>query len=227
MDPKRAAAEAAATLVQPGMVVGLGTGSTASLFVIALGARIRAGLRIAGGVPTSAATAALAAAEGVPLTTLADHPGIDLTVDGADEVHVGTLDLIKGAGGALLREKIVASASRRFVVVVDERKLVDRLGQRFRVPVELAPFAAPLVLARLAALGAQDLAIRRTPDGADFITDNANLIADARFDPIDDPAGLEAAILGITGVVDCGLFVGRADEVLVGGPTGVRRLLRS
>lgn len=227
MDLKRAAAEAAAALVQPGMVLGLGTGSTAALFVQALGARIRAGLHIVGGVPTSQATAALGLAEGVPLTTLAAHPAIDLAVDGADEVHAATLDLIKGGGGALLREKIVASASRRFVVVADAGKLVDRLGQGFAVPVELVPFAAAPVLARLAALGARDVAIRQASDGGEFITDNANLIADARFDPIDDPAVLEAAILNITGVIDCGLFVGRADEVLVGSADGVRRLLRA
>lgn len=226
-DPKRAAAEAAAELVQPGMVLGLGTGSTAAFFVQALGARIRAGLRIVGGIPTSEATAALALAEGVPLTTLAAHPVIDLAVDGADEIHTATLDLIKGGGGALLREKIVAAASKRFVVVADAGKLVDRLGQRFAVPVELVPFAAAPVLARLAALGTHDVAIRRTPDNGSFITDNANLIADARFGPIDDPAALEAAILNITGVIDCGLFIGRTNEALVGTANGVRRLLRA
>jgi ribose 5-phosphate isomerase A len=226
MDGKQRAAEAAALLVQPGMVVGLGTGSTSAFFVCALGARIRDGLLIAGGIPTSDATAALAQAEGVPLTTLDMHPVIDLAVDGADEVEPTRLDLIKGAGGALLREKIVASASRRFVVVVDEAKLVTRLGERFPVPVELVPFAHGVVPGLLRGLGAGKAAIRLRQDGTPFLTDNGNLIADAGFDPIADPATLETAILALVGVVDCGLFIGRTDLVLVGGADGVRRLTR-
>ncbi|MGE0718337.1 MAG: ribose-5-phosphate isomerase RpiA [Alphaproteobacteria bacterium] len=226
---KRLVAEAGAGLVETGMVVGLGSGSTAELMVAALGARLRAGLTIAGAVPTSRRTADLAQAHGIPLVALDTHPTVDLTLDGADEVARGTLDLVKGLGGALLREKIVAAASRRLVVMVDESKLVDRLGTRAPVPVEVVPFGWPVAEAGLLRLGARAVRRRLRADGADFVTpdfvtDEGNLIADADFGPIADPAATERAIRMTTAVVDCGLFVGRTDLVLVGTPRGVERL---
>ncbi|MCC7275150.1 MAG: ribose-5-phosphate isomerase RpiA [Alphaproteobacteria bacterium] len=221
---KRAVATAAAGLVADGMVVGLGSGSTAELMVAALGERVRDGLRLAGAVPTSERTAAAARARGIPLTTLDAHPVVDLTLDGADEVAAGTLDLIKGLGGALLREKIVAAASRLLVVMVDESKLVDRLGRRTPVPVEAVPFAWPVVAAALQRLGARAVRRRVGADGTPFVTDEGNAIADADFGAIADPGRLERDIRLVTGVIDCGLFVGRTGLLLVGGADGVRRV---
>jgi ribose 5-phosphate isomerase A len=220
---KRAAAEAAATLVEDGMVVGLGTGSTAAFAVEALARRRRDGLRFAG-VPTSEQTAAQARAAGIPLTDLAAHRRIDLTIDGADQVERDTLNLIKGLGGALLREKIVAAASRRLVIVVDEGKLVDRLGGAVPVPVEAVAFGLAATQAMLEALGATSR-LRLDKAGAPFVTDGGNRILDCQFGPIADPARLEERIGRIVGVVESGLFIGRADLVLVADASGVRRLL--
>jgi len=220
---KRAAAEAAVDLVEDGMALGLGTGSTSAFAVTALAARVRKGLRVVG-VPTSERTAEQARREGVPLTTFAEHPELDLAIDGADEVERDTLHLIKGGGGALLREKIVAAASRRFVVIADEAKLVDRLGVGWAVPVEVVPFGWEATARRVERLGAKP-ELRRGKDAAEpFLTDGGHLILDCRFPGIPDPAGLEGELRRIVGVVETGLFVGMASEVVLAGPGGVRRL---
>jgi len=219
---KRAAAEAAVGLVEDGMVVGLGTGSTAFFAVEALARRHAQGLRFVG-IPTSQRTAAQASAAGIPLTSFAEHRQIDLTIDGADEVERGTLNLIKGLGGALLREKIVANASRRLAIVVDGTKLVDRLGGRTPVPVEVVSFGLEATQASLEALGASAQP-RQSPAGRAFATDSGNAILDCSFGAIADPARLEQRIERIVGVVESGLFVGRAATVFVADGSGVRRL---
>lgn len=220
---KRAAAEAAVAEVRDGMVLGLGSGSTAAHAVRALGALVAGGLRVVG-IPTSEATARLARAVGVPLGDFVAHRHIDLTIDGADQVERGTLNLVKGLGGALLREKLVASASARMIVVADDSKLVERLGPATPVPVEVVAFGTPVVLERLAELGCTPAL--RMDDGAPFVTDGGNHIVDCRFGPIADAAGLERAIRAIVGVVESGLFLGLASTVMLAGPQGVRRLER-
>jgi ribose 5-phosphate isomerase A len=220
---KRAAAEAAVELVQDGMIVGLGTGSTAAFAVEALGRRHREGLRFVG-IPTSERTASQAKALGIPLSTFAEHRQIDLTIDGADEVERGTLHLIKGLGGALLREKIVASASRQLAIIVDDAKLVDRLGTHAPVPVEVVAFGLDVVREALEVFAAE-VRPRLAPSGALFVTDGGNHILDCRFaGPIADPARLEDRIRRIVGVVESGLFIGRADPVFVASAQGVVRL---
>jgi ribose 5-phosphate isomerase A len=219
---KRAAAEAAVALVQDGMVVGLGTGSTAAFAVDALARRHRQGLKFVG-IPTSERTAARARDAGLPLTSFAAHRQIDLTIDGADEVERGTLNLIKGLGGALLREKIVAAASRHLAIIVDGVKLVDRLGMRAPVPVEVVAFGLEPTQAALEALGAS-VQLRLSPAGEPFVTDSGNRILDCHFAPIADPARLEERIRRIVGVVECGLFISRADPVFVADAAGVHRL---
>jgi ribose 5-phosphate isomerase A len=219
---KRAAGEAAAELVTDGMVVGLGTGSTAYFAVEALARRHKQGLGFVG-IPTSQRTAAQAAAGGIPLTSFAEHRVIDLTIDGADEVERGTLNLIKGLGGALLHEKIVANASRRLAIVVDDAKLVERLGTRAPVPVEVVAFGIEVTQAALEALGAS-ARLRLTPQQQPFVTDSGNRILDCSFGAIADPARLEEQIGRIVGVVESGLFIGRAGLVLVADASGVRVL---
>jgi len=219
---KCAAAEAAVDLVEDGMVVGLGTGSTAAFALEALARRHRQGLRFIG-IPTSERTATQATAAGIPLTSFSKHRQIDLTIDGADEVERGTLNLIKGLGGALLREKIVAAASRRLVIVVDGVKLVDRLGTRAPVPVEVVAFGLEATQASLEVLGASPR-LRLLPTGEPFVTDSGNRILDCNFAPIGDPARLEERIRRVVGVVESGLFVSRADPVFVADVAGVRRL---
>ncbi len=219
---KRAAAEAAVGLVQDGMVVGLGTGTTAAFAVEALAKRHRQGLRFLG-IPTSERTGAHAAAAGIPLTSFAEHRQIDLTIDGADEVERGTLNLIKGLGGALLHEKIVAAASRRLAIIVDGEKMADRLGTHVPVPVEVVTFGLEATQAALEALGAS-ARLRLSPAGVPFLTDSGNRILDCRFDPIADPARLEQRIGSVVGVVESGLFIGRADWVFVADAAGVHRL---
>lgn len=221
-DPlKQQAAACALEEVRDGMALGLGTGSTAAVFVDLLGARVAAGLRVVG-VPTSERTAAQAASLGIPLTTLADHPHLDLTVDGADEVHTGTLALIKGLGGALLREKIVAAASRRMVVIVDEGKLSPSLG-RAPLPVEVAAFGWEATARHLRGAGATPT-LRKT-DGAPYLTDGGNLILDCTLD-LHDPAMAQATLKAIPGVVETGLFIGLASRVIAGTPAGPRILER-
>ncbi len=218
---KQQAAEAAVAEVTDGMVLGLGTGSTAALAVAVLGARVQAGLRIVG-IPTSERTAEQARSLGIPLASFAEHTVIDLTIDGADEVHTGTLDLIKGLGGALLREKIVAAASRRMTVVVDEGKLVPVLGG-VRLPVEIVTFGWQTTVARMQGAGA-DVVIRHAAEGMPFRTDGGNLIADCAFAAIADPAALHARLKAIVGVVETGLFIGMATRVIAGTQAGPRIL---
>lgn len=192
-------------------VVGLGTGRAATAFVRALGCAVQAGLRVTA-VSTSQATAALAAQLGIPLTTLEEVSSIDVTFDGADEVDL-RLDLIKGYGGALVREKIVAASSRRLIILVGAEKLVPVLGSRGILPVEVVPFGLPLCRRRLTELGCRP-AVRKH-DGQPFVTDNGNHILDCSISPLPNPASFEQAILGIPGVVGTGLFIGMADTVLV------------
>jgi ribose 5-phosphate isomerase A len=219
---KRAAAEAAVELVRDGMVVGLGTGSTAAFALEALAQRHRRGLRFAG-IPTSAQTAARATALGIPLTSFAPHRQIDLTIDGADEVERGTLNLLKGRGGALLHEKIVACNSRQLVIIVDGLKLVERLGTREPVPVEVVAFGLERTQTALAGLGAE-ASLRLSAAGKPFVTDSGNRIVDCRFGPIADPACLEQRIERVVGVVESGLFIGLAGPVFVADAAGVQRL---
>lgn len=219
---KRAAAEAAVKLVQNDMVVGLGTGSTAAFAIEALARRHRDGLRFVG-VPTSERTAALATAADIPLTSFREHRQIDLTIDGADEVERGTLNLIKGLGGALLREKIVAAASRHLAIIVDRTKLVDRLGMQAPVPVEVVSFGLEATRAALEVLGAS-VRQRVSVAGEPFVTDNGNRILDCYFGAISDPARLEERIRRVVGVVESGLFISRADPVFVADADGVHRL---
>ena len=225
-DLKQEAAHRAVEQIQSGMVVGLGTGSTAVHAVRRLGALLANGtLHDVIAIPTSEETATNARLANIPLTTLADHPAIDLTIDGADEFDPA-LDLIKGLGGALLREKIVAAASARFVVIVDARKQVAQLGAIAPVPVEVIRFAERPVREHLARLGAT--VTRRTgPDGAPFISDEGNYILDARFGPLGDPAGTARAIIDQPGVVDHGLFLGMADGVIMAGTNGIAVFGRS
>jgi ribose 5-phosphate isomerase A len=223
-DLKRAAAQAAVELVQDGMVVGLGTGSTAAFAVAALARRHRQGLRFIG-IPTSQLTATQARAAGVPLTSFAEHRQIDLTIDGADEVERGTLNLIKGLGGALLHEKIVAAASRRLVIIVDGTKLVDQLGTHAPVPVEVVAFGLEATQAALQGLGAS-ANLRRSAAGEALVTDSGNRILDCGFGAIADPARLEECIRRVVGVVECGLFIGLAHAVFVADATGIQRLDR-
>jgi ribose 5-phosphate isomerase A len=219
---KRAAAQAAVELVQDGMVVGLGTGSTAAFAVEALGRRHREGLQFIG-IPTSERTAAQAKAANIPLTSFREHREIDLTIDGADEVERDTLNLIKGLGGALLHEKIVAAASRSLAIVVDGSKLVDRLGARTPIPVEVVAFGLEATLAALESIGAS-AQLRQSATGEPFVTDSGNRILDCSFGPIADPATLEERIRRVVGVVESGLFIGRANVVFVADASGVHRL---
>ncbi len=223
---KEAAGRYAAGLVEPGMVVGLGSGSTATLFIRALAERVRAGLEVVG-VPTSEASEHLARAEGIPLTTLEDNPRLDLDVDGADAVDPA-LNLIKGLGGALLREKIVARAAARFVAVVDESKVVESLTQLSLVPVEVVPFGWSGTWAALEELGASPT-MRRTstePGAPPFVSDGGHYILDCRFADISDPGVLAARIKALTGVVEHGLFIGMSGEAVVGRDDGTVTILR-
>lgn len=210
--------ERAVELVANGSKVGLGSGRAAEAFVTALGERVRAGLPVQG-VPTSERTAALARELQIPLLTLAVAGKLDLTVDGADEVDPN-LDLIKGYGRAMVREKIVAASSRQLVILVGEEKLVPTLGARGKLPVEVVPFALALCERRLAELGCRPVLDVRA--GTPFVTDNGNHILDCHVGPIANPPQLECDIRAIPGVVGTGLFVGMADIVLVGAAADFR-----
>lgn len=219
---KAAAARAAAALVEEGQIVGLGSGSTALHVVNILGQRVSHGLRIIG-IPTSEQTGREAHRLGIPLSTLAEHDQIDVTIDGADEVDVSNLNLLKGRGGALLREKIVASVTERLIIVIDETKLVDRLGVQSPLAVEVAPFAWHVVARRLRSRGA--VPTRRTiREGEPFITDGGHFILDCAFGAIDDPEQLQQELDRMVGVVEHGLFLGLASRVIVGGANGFRVL---
>ncbi len=211
--------ERALELVSNGSRLGLGSGHAAQAFIKALGEHIRNGRLRVHGVPTSEETARLARQEGIPLLTLAEAGILDLTVDGADEVDPN-LDLIKGYGRALVREKIVAASSRRLIILVGEEKLVPRLGTHGKLPVEVTPFALPLCERRLGELGLRPIPYRQG-DGL-FVTDNGNYILDCQIDPIPDAPKLEMDIRAIPGVVGTGLFLRMADTVLVGDRENLR-----
>lgn len=222
---KRVAAEQALAHVHQGMKLGLGTGSTAAKFVDLLGAKVKAGLSVTC-VPTSDATRAQAQALGIALATLDQHPLLDLTVDGADEVD-GELRLIKGGGGALLREKIIATSSNRVIIIADHTKRVETLG-KFPLPIEVVPFgltATQNLIEKLASDCGCEGAITLRKRGADvFKTDNGNLILDCAFDIIEDPDALDDSLKLIPGVVENGLFIGIADLAIIAGPMGVEIL---
>ena len=220
---KRQAAERAIAFVEDGMTLGLGTGSTAEKFVDLLGKRVAQGLRVTC-VPTSEATRAQAAALGIALTTLDAVPFLDLTVDGADELD-DALRLIKGGGGALLREKIVATASERMIVIADASKRVAVLG-KFPLPVEVIAFGLPSTRTMLATLAADagcegEISLRAGKGGAPFKTDSGNYILDCAFGRIDNPEALDVALKLVPGVVENGLFLGIADAAIVAGPEGI------
>ncbi len=219
---KQAAARAAVELIEPGSIVGLGSGSTATWVIRFLAERVRDGLKIIG-IPTSQKTQQLAEQLRIPLSTLDENPQIDIDIDGADEIDP-QLNLIKGGGGALLREKIIASASRRFVVVADSAKQVTRLG-KFPLPVEVIPFAQSLLASRIAGLGAQ-VSLRRYAYGKPYLTDEGHHILDCNFGEIADPAVLSGKLRAIPGVVEHGLFVGMAELALVGKDGEVIRIRR-
>ena len=223
MNAKQRAAEAAMEFIRSDMIVGLGTGSTADFFLVALGAALKAGrLRNIRGVPTSRQSEARAQQLGIPLGTLADCPLSDVTVDGADEVSP-TLDLIKGLGGALLREKIVAQNSRKLIIIADDSKRVTRLGTHSMLPVEVTPFGHELQAHFFQDLGATPT-LRKTPDGQTFITDNGNFIYDLRFPTgIENAADVETKLLHRAGVVETGLFLGIAAMALVADETKIER----
>jgi ribose 5-phosphate isomerase A len=225
---KRAAAARAVEFVRPGMRLGLGTGSTAQAFIDLLAERVHAGLKIVT-VPTSEATRSQAARLGIPLTTLDETPELDLTVDGADEI-APDLTLIKGGGGALLREKIVASASAKMVVIADESKWVPVLG-RFPLPIEIVPFGAPAtrraVERAAAAAGCPGSApVRLGPGGHYFVTDGGHWLLDAQLRRIADPQDLARRLSAIPGVMEHGLFIGLAGTAILAGPDGVRLVER-
>ena len=210
---KQMAGEAAAKRVEDGMLIGLGTGSTAKAFIRALGLRIKAGLHIPGAIASSQDSADLASSLGIPITTLDLHPELDLYIDGADEIDP-QLQLIKGAGGALLREKVIATAAKRFIVISDTTKKVVRLGLKFPVPVETTPFAVVPVTLRLQALGATVQVRQRA--GHTFVTENQNIILDCAFSGgIADPLTLDANLHQIVGVVETGLFIHIAQQAII------------
>lgn len=215
---KRQAGLRALELVRDGMTLGLGSGTTAELCVRELGARVARGLRVVG-VPSSRKIERVAREAGVPLADL-NHVGrIDLTFDGADEVDLSSLNLVKGRGGSLLREKLVAVASDEEVIIVDEGKLVGTLGERMPVPIEVVVFGWRRTAAAIERLGGRPRL--REQDGSPFRTDEGHYILDTRFEPIADPERLAAEIKGLVGVVEHGLFVGLADRVIVAGRGGV------
>jgi ribose 5-phosphate isomerase A len=219
---KRLAAESAAGLVRSGMTVGLGSGSTAEIAIRIIGEKVKNGLEITG-VPTSQKSEELARTLGIRLSTLADYPELDLTIDGADEVELGSLDLIKGRGGALLREKIVACSSRQLIIIVDESKLVNRLGSYGEVPVEIVPFGWQSTTRRLTGLGWKP-SLRLDAQRNPYVTDGGHYIVDCSFDPGIALQSKAAQLHGTVGVVEHGIFLGMASEVHVGGPSTVRIL---
>jgi ribose 5-phosphate isomerase A len=222
VDPlKRAAALEALRLVEDGMTLGLGSGSTAEIFLDELAGRIASGFRIVG-VPTSKRVGELAGARGIPLAELSDVTRIDLAVDGADEIETAALGLVKGRGGALLREKLVAATAARFCIIADDSKLVTRLGEKFAVPVAVVPFGWRQIAVRIRSLGGEP-ALRQAGAGP-LVSDDGLYILDCTFGPIPDPARLAADLKGTLGVVEHGLFLGMAERAIVAGAGGVQVL---
>jgi len=225
-EAKRKAALAALELVKDGMVIGLGTGSTVAYFIEALGEKAKEGLRIKG-IPTSYQAYLKALEKGLPLTTLDEAQRIDLAVDGADEVDM-SLNLVKGMGAALTREKVIDSAAKLLAIIVDSSKLVRRLGETKPIPVEVLPFAYTYVAGKLKDLGGEPkLRMAGEVKDGPVVTDNGNFILDVEFQPIQYPAKLEEEIKRIPGVVEVGIFTGLADIVYVGYPDKVEVLRRS
>ena len=221
---KRVALEAVKH-VQDDFIVGLGSGSTAAYVIQQIGEKIRLeSLRILG-VPTSHQAMMLAVHCGVPLTTLNEHPQLDLAIDGADQID-RDLNLIKGGGGALTREKIVASAAKQFIIVADETKLVERLGTSHTVPIEVLPFALPTVMVKLRELKGKPALREGGGKVGPLVTDNGNFVVDVDFGPVDDVKELDLQLKLISGVIETGLFVGMADVVYLGKPDGVEKLVR-
>ena len=223
-DAKRRAAEEAVKHVEDGQVIGLGSGSTAAYAIRLLGERLRGGeLRDILGIPTSLQAASEAVEAGIPLTTLEEHPIVDVSIDGADQLDA-RLNLIKGGGAALLREKIVASCSKLYIIVADERKLARRLGENCPIPLEVHPMAVKPIMMRLEELGARaSLRIARGKVGP-VVTDNGNLIIDADFGPVENPEELDRRLRVIPGVLETGLFLGYADLAYIGTRSGLRRI---
>ena len=223
-EAKRTAARRALEFVEDGMLLGLGTGTTSAIFIRELGERVKQGLKVRG-IATSAASQHLAQSLSIPLTTFEETPELDLAIDGADEVALAPgqgLALIKGGGGALLREKIVESAARRFIVIADSTKLVTTLG-RFPLPVEVIQMALPIVSRKLAALHLNPK-LRHHPDGSLYLTDEGNVLLDCACGSIPDPAKTAAEIRAIVGVVEHGLFLNMATLALIAGEEGVREV---
>jgi len=224
MDPKERAAREAVKYVEGDMIVGLGSGSTASIAIRLIGEMVqKEGMRILG-IPTSKESEELGRSVGIPIGELKAHPNVDITIDGADEVDP-ELNLIKGLGGALVREKIVATSSNLEIIVVDESKLVERLGQKAPVPVEIVRFSHEATIHKLEKLGCTTQ--MRMKDGERFVSDNGNYIVDCRFTHIADPRKLESDMNLIPGVVDSGLFLGIADKVIVASQEDSRILERN
>jgi ribose 5-phosphate isomerase A len=219
---KELAAQRSLEFIDEGMVVGLGSGTTATHFIKLLGEKVKQGLKIRG-IASSKASEELARSLSIPITDFHECPVIDVAIDGADEV-THQLDLIKGGGGALLREKIVASASKRFIIVADSSKIVDKLG-KFPLPVEVIPMSSPLVARRLQQLDMSPT-VRRTASGDDYITDEGNLILDCACGEIEDPHRVAALITEIIGVVEHGLFLDMAERALIAGDSDVKELTR-
>jgi ribose 5-phosphate isomerase A len=219
---KQVAAKAAAAELQNGMIVGLGSGSTARLAVYAIGERVKEGLKIVG-IPTSEQTAEQARSLGIELSTFGEYSRIDVTIDGADEVELGTLNLIKGGGGNHLREKIVATAGSRLIIAVDESKLVSQLGEHAKVPVEVAQFGWQATARSLSKLKATPT-LRLQADGKPFITDGGNYILDCAFGRIESADALQRELDSVVGVIEHGLFIGMASLILIGTSEGVKRL---
>jgi ribose 5-phosphate isomerase A len=220
---KRRASVEAVKLVKDGSILGLGAGSTTAYAVREIGRKIEEERIRVLAVPSSNQTLQLATECGIPLTTLEEHPSLDLDIDGADQID-RDLNLIKGMGGALTKEKIVASASKAFVVVADETKLTDVLGRNQPLPVEVLPFALPIVSSKIKTLGGQPV-LKMSRDGSGpFLTDNGNYILNVDFGVIKNPSHLDLTLKSIHGVIDTGLFLGMADMVYVGTETGVKEL---
>jgi ribose 5-phosphate isomerase A len=219
-EAKRMAARRALEFVEDGMLLGLGSGTTSAMFIQELGARVKQGLRVRG-IATSVASQQLAESLSIPITTFEESPTLDLAIDGADEVGPG-LSLIKGGGGALLREKIIASAARKFIVIADSTKLVHQLG-RFPLPVEVIKMALPVVSRKLDALGLNPK-LRHHPDGSKYITDESNYILDCSCGEITNHVKTAADIRGIAGVVEHGLFLGMASIALIASDKGVVKI---
>lgn len=223
---KRRAAEAAATHVQSGYIIGLGSGSTTTHLIHVLGSNLRTGeLSDILGVPTSHQAAKNAVQAGIPLTTLDEYPELDLSIDGADQID-GNLDAIKGGGAALLREKIVASASNIYIIIAEEKKLTQNLGEGKPIPLEVLPFSLGTVIEKIRSLGAGAKVRSGTGKLGPVVTDNGNFIVDAEFGPLSDPSKIDSDLKTIPGVLETGLFIGYADMVYLGTFNGVKRLHR-